>query len=203
MKVAAPALLPILRSDTVGNLLARLFLDSEQAVTLTELADELEVSLPTVMREVDRMIASGLAVEERVGRARRVRANTRSALFAPLTELIALTYGPKPVLEKFLTGMEGVDAAVIYGSWAARYRGQTGAEPNDVDVLVIGNADPDELFDVAERARKELHREVSIRSVSARAWNDPAPDDPFLKHVRSRPMVDLDLDAQVEDETAR
>ncbi len=197
MKVAASSLLPILRSDTVGDLLALLYLRPERQLTLTDLAREVGVSLPTVVREIDRMLASGLVLEERVGRARRVRANRDSVLFSPLAEIVALTYGPRPVLEEMLAPLDGIDGAIIYGSWAARYRGEQGSEPNDVDVLVWGQPDPDQLFETADRARQRLHREVSIRMVPTSVWEDTDPADPFLRHVRARPMVELRLQEEV------
>ena len=193
MKVTASALLPILRSETVGELLARLYLDPDHRYTLTELAKELGVSLPTVVREVDRMRETGLLREERVGRARRVWANRDSALYDPLSLLVALTYGPLPVLEQLLSDVDGIESGLIYGSWAARYRGETGPEPNDVDVLVIGAPDPDHLFDIADEARRLLHRDVSIRSIKPSVWSEADPRDPFLKQVKSRPTVELNL----------
>lgn len=193
MKVAAPALLPILRSNAVGDLLARLLLSPEKQFIPTDLAAELGVSLPTVIREVDRMLESGLVVEERIGRARRIQANRSTPIFEPLSTLMALTYGPKPVLERLLAAVEGVDHAFIYGSWAARYEGEAGGQPNDVDVLVVGPADRDELFEIAEQARKALGREVNIRSIPPRTWADPAPSDGFLQTVKSRPLVELEM----------
>jgi DNA-binding transcriptional ArsR family regulator len=197
MKVPASALLPILRSETVGELLARLYLEPDRRYTLTELAKELDVSLPTVVREVDRMLDSGLLMEERVGRARQVWAKRDSALYAPLSLLVALTYGPLPVLEELLSDVDGVESGLIYGSWAARYRGETGPEPNDVDVLVIGTPDPDQLFDIADEARRRLHRDVSIRSIKPSVWTETNPRDPFLEHVKSRPTVELQLKGEV------
>lgn len=193
MKVAAPALLPILRSDTVGELLARLFLSPEKRFTPTDLAVEIGVSLPTVIREVDRMLESGLIVEERIGRARRLHANQNTALFKPLATLMALTYGPKPVLEQLLAEVDGVDQAFIYGSWAARYEGESGGQPNDVDVMVVGSADRDELFELADQARKALAREVNIRSIPTQTWAESAPSDGFLQTVKSRPLVELEM----------
>lgn len=191
MKVSAPTLLPILRSDTVGDLLAHLFLTPDERVTLSDLATAAGTSLPTVAREVDRMVTAGLLAEEKVGRARRVWPNQQSPLYQPLAELVALTYGPKPVLERALTDVAGVERVFIYGSWAARYRGEPGDAPKDVDVLIVGKPDPDELFSVAEVARQSLRREVNIRSVRPAAWNAPASKDAFLTHVRSRPLVEL------------
>jgi predicted nucleotidyltransferase len=106
-----------------------------------------------------------------------------------------LTYGPKPVLEAALAGIDGVDSAYIYGSWAARYLGEAGVPPNDVDVLVVGKPDVDELFTVAEEARGKLHRERNVRSVSPLAWSNLDSEDAFLAHVRSRPLIELDLEA--------
>ncbi|HYN56422.1 MAG TPA: winged helix-turn-helix domain-containing protein [Motilibacterales bacterium] len=196
MKVGPPAILPILRSDTVGELLARLLLHPERGYTLTELSTDLGVSLPTIGREIDRMLTAGLLVQERVGRARRVSANSASVLFQPLSEIIALTFGPRPVLEELLAGVDRVDGAMIYGSWAARYLGEAGAEPNDVDVLVIGTPDPDVLFDVAESGRHRLKRDVTIRAVPSKTWHREDLHDPFLRHVKSRPIVSLCLGGQ-------
>jgi predicted nucleotidyltransferase len=194
MKVSASRLLPVLRSDTVGKILAELFLTPERRVTLSDLAKAVGTSLPTTVREVDRMVAAGLLSEERIGRARRVWPNTDSPLFGPLAELIALTYGPKPVLEAALSGIDGIETAYIYGSWAARYLGEAGRPPKDVDVLIVGQPDVDELFGLAEEARGRLHREVNIRSVRSAAWSKHDNADAFLAHVRSRPLIELDLE---------
>lgn len=194
MKTSASTLLPILRSDAVGELLARLYLSPERPWTLSELASDARVSLPTATREVTRMVAAGLLHEQRVGKTRQIRADVTTRVYAPLSELIVVTYGPVPVLEAELRGLDSVEKAFVYGSWAARHQGVEGPIPNDVDVLVVGQPDADGLFDVAERARRRLRREVSIRSVRTSSWDDPHLSDPFLLHVRNNPLVSLDLD---------
>ncbi|HET9898909.1 MAG TPA: hypothetical protein VFQ44_28630 [Streptosporangiaceae bacterium] len=75
-----------------------------------------------------------------------------------MTDLLAVTYGPLPVLADLLAAQSGVDAAFIYGSWAARYRGEPGPLPADVDVLVAGTADRDDLDDIARAAQDRLFR---------------------------------------------
>lgn len=108
----------------------------------------------------------------------------------PLAELLALTYGPVAVLPELMVEVPGIDEAYIYGSWASRYRGHPGRIPNDIDVLVVGDADEDALFDLAHRAGRALGREVSIRRISRRHWDAP-DDDPFLVSVRSKPLIQL------------
>ena len=119
-----------------------------------------------------------------------VRAETDSVVFAPLAHLMAVTFGPVPVLRELLAPIEGIREAHIYGSWAARYAQQPGPVPGDIDVLVIGTADLDELDAAAAAATTRLGREVSIRRVRPAAW-DVATGDAFKATVTSRPMVAL------------
>lgn len=120
--------------------------------------------------------------------------NQQSPLYRPLAELVAITYGPKPVLERPLAAADGIERAFIYGSWAARYLGGPGNAPNDVDGLVIGKPDADELFAIADEVRASLRREVNIRSIRPAVWNNPASQDAFLAYVRSRPLVELGIE---------
>ncbi|WP_223291166.1 nucleotidyltransferase domain-containing protein [Streptomyces avicenniae] len=106
---------------------------------------------------------------------------------------MSVSFGPVPVLTDALAGLDGVDRAYIYGSWAARYNGEPGPLPADVDVLVVGTPDADALFDLAEEASRRLRREVTMHRVSAAAWEAPT-GDPFLTGVRERPLVRLNLD---------
>jgi predicted nucleotidyltransferase len=91
-----------------------------------------------------------------------------------------------------LATIDGAERAYIYGSWAARYRGEPGPVPGDLDVLVVGTADPDDVFEAAGAAERRLGREVNVRIVTPATWSGPAAD-PFLQSVRTRPLVELDL----------
>lgn len=198
MKTTSPVLLPLLRSPVQGDIIAWLFLHPDTPITLTDLAQRVNTSVPTAMREVNRLAKAGLLVEERIGATRHVRPNTTTPLFRPLADLMSVTYGPVPVLSEMLTGVEGVREAFIYGSWAARYTDHPGRVPADLDVLVVGTADPDTLFDIAEAATRRLGREVNIRKVLPRDWDQPNPQDSFLAEVKSRPLVALDLTTALE-----
>jgi DNA-binding transcriptional ArsR family regulator len=194
MKQAPPALLPILRSRFQGELLAWLFLHPGREFSLTELARRFGVSRPTVTREADHFVSAGLVGDRRQGNLRFIQARTDTVVAGPLSELLAVTYGPTAVLGELLAAVPGVEEAYVFGSWAARYRGQGGNVPRDVDVLVVGDADEDDLDDAARTAERTLGREVNIRRVSAQAWQG-ATGDPFLDTVRSRPLVQLELSA--------
>jgi DNA-binding transcriptional ArsR family regulator len=185
-------LLPLLRSEFQGDLLCWLFLHPEAEFSLAELAKRFDVSPATVTREADRFVDAGLVSERRQGNLRLLRAKVDTVVAGPLAELLAVTFGPTAVLGELLAGVRGVAEAYIFGSWAARYRGQPGDVPRDVDVLVVGDADDDDLYDVSRNAERTLGREVNIRRVTLELWQDPG-DDPFLDAVRARPLVRLDL----------
>jgi DNA-binding transcriptional ArsR family regulator len=188
----SPELLPLLRSQIQGDLLALILLHPQREYTLSELASEFSVSVTTVLREVDRLIEAGILTDRRIGRSRLVSVDTESRLVVPLTDLMALTFGPLSVLEDSLRGLVGVERAFLYGSWAARYSGEPGLPPNDIDVLVVGNPDPDELFERIGAAGRTLRREVNVQRVALSLWITPG-QDPFLATVKARPMVELDL----------
>ncbi|MDQ2877364.1 MAG: ArsR family transcriptional regulator [Actinomycetota bacterium] len=158
---------------------------------MTEAAAHINASVKTVYTEATRLIAAGFVSDARRGNIHLIRAVTGAPFSRPLTDLLAVTYGPLPVLSDLLTGVAGVTRAFIYGSWAARYLGEPGPVPLDVDVLAVGTADRDDLDEIARAAQGRLGRPVDIRRIRPAAWDSPDPADAFLASVRKRPLVEL------------
>lgn len=198
MKVLPPSLTPFLRSDVQGLLLAELLLNSEREFTITELSKLAGTSLPTAVREVDRLVVSNFALDRPVGRNRNIRANQSHPLFRPMQDIITYAFGPKAVMESLLACLPGLEQAFIYGSWAARVSGTPGPDPKDVDVLLIGAPGRMEIFKIAEVASLKLGREVNLQVVSAGVWSQNT--DPFVKTVRAKPLVELSVVAAKNSE---
>lgn len=196
MKVPASSLAPILRSDTQGRILARLLTDPTKSYSLSELVEWADTSMPTVQREVRRAEAAGVVKTEKVGPTRLARANPDHPLFDALRRIILATYGPPAVVAREFAHIDRADAVLLFGSWAARYLGQPGRAPNDVDVLVIGTPDRDDVDDAAERAERDIGLPVQAIVRSAAQWS--TDHDSFIREIRSRPLLvvlahDLDL----------
>ncbi len=189
MKVSQ--LLPILRSRTQADLLALLYLNPTKEFSVTEVARRVGSSVPGVQQEIVKLLKAGFIHDRREGNSRLVSAEKDSIIFKPLSDLLAVTHGPLPVLKCELAPIAGIEAAYIYGSWAARYSGVAGGVPNDVDVLVVGVADLDEIQSAAERAEVILQREVNVRRVSPKSWKEG--EGAFLKTIKAGPLVTLDL----------
>ncbi len=143
----------------------------------------------TMTREVRRLETAGILRSRAVGRTKLVRANKDAPFYSALRDLAVIVLGPAKVLGEELRGLKGIEAAAIFGSWAARAAGEAGPSPVDIDLLVIGRPDRDDLQDAAGRARARLGREVNTVVVSADRWN--SADDAFLAELRSRPMAAL------------
>jgi len=171
-------------------MLAELYLHPDREYSLSKLADQLGVSVKTIHHEADRLTEAGLVRSRRVGNLRLVGADLTHRLARPLSDLLIATYGPLPVLAELLSGVDGVERAYIYGSWAARHAGEPGPVPADLDVLVLGSADLDQLDEIARQARARIGFEVTIHRLAPESWEQYA-DDPFLQHVRSQPLVEV------------
>jgi DNA-binding transcriptional ArsR family regulator len=188
MKTAAPPLLPILRSETQGRLLALLAEDPGKSYGIRELAQLIETSPMTAHREVDRAEQAGLITSDRRGNQRLVSINADHYLYQPLRQIMLATFGVPAVVQKHFSALPGVRMVLIYGSWAARYEGVDGPAPNDVDVLVVSDSvDRDAVDDCAERAERELGIPVQVTIRTQAAWEDAS--DSFLGTVRSRPFL--------------
>ena len=192
MKLAPAQLFPIIKSDAQGLILAQLFMLEDQFFGISELAKFAGVSVPTAMREVDRLLEANLVTEKHFGRTRAIQANDAHELFPSLRKIISYTYGPAAVLPSVLFGIDGLEQAFIYGSWAARLSRQSGPEPRDVDILLVGYMNRIEAARAAAKAERKLDREVNVQFVSNYEWEKS--ESGFIRTVKSRPLVEIPLD---------
>lgn len=195
MKHAPAQLFPIIKSDAQGLILALLFMRDDELFGISELAKFAEVSVPTAMREVDRLLAAHLVTEKNFGRTRAIQANSDHELYPSMRKIISYTYGPAAVLPAALKKIDGLEKAFIYGSWAARLSRVSGPEPRDVDVLLVGYMNRIEAARAAADAERRLDREVNVQFVSNSEWEKG--DSGFIRTVKSRPLVEIPLDANI------
>ena len=194
MKVPAPSLAPILRSDAQGRILARVLADPDKSYSLSELVAWSETSMPTVMREVRRAEEAGIVVTEKVGPIRFVRAGVDHPLHGSVRRIIVATYGPPVVVAEEFADVEGADAVLLFGSWAARYVGEPGRAPNDVDVLVVGSADRDAVDEAAQRAERRIGMPVQATVRTRSQWDSGR--ESFIREIKSRTLVPVLADAK-------
>lgn len=194
MKVPAPSLAPVLRSDAQGRILARVLADPEKSYSLSDLVSWSETSMPTVTREVRRAEEAGIVVTEKVGPVRFVSAGVDHPLYSSVRRIILATYGPPVVVAEEFADVEGADAVVLFGSWAARFAGEPGRAPNDIDVLVVGSADRDAVDEAAERVERRIGTPVQATVRTRSQWE--SGKESFIREIKSRPIVPVLTDAE-------
>lgn len=180
---------PIFRSATQFRLLGELYVRPEAEATIGELAARIGSSASSVSREVDRLAEAGLVLSRPEGNRRVVSARMEAPIAEDLRRLLLKSYGPAPVIRRLLDAVNGVFEARIFGSWAARATGRPGPTPNDIDLLVVGDVDPLEVYEVARRATKQLGMEVTPVIRSPEEWARDQTE--FARTVRTGPSVDV------------
>ncbi|MEX0665401.1 MAG: ArsR family transcriptional regulator [Acidimicrobiia bacterium] len=166
-----------------------MLLNPQSEWSLTELAHRAGCSVATAQREVQRGEEAGVVRSRRIGSTRLVSAEPAGVLTPALTELLLRSLGPRHLIGHALDGVPGIERAFIFGSWAARYAGERGSAPVDVDVLVIGEPDRDALDDVLTQAERLLGRSVQP-TIRSRGWWDRG-EDAFRKEIAKRPLVEV------------
>lgn len=162
-----------------------LFVYADAPITLSELASLAGTSLGGTHKEIERLEAAGLVTSTTVGRSRLVEPDESSPVYNELRGLLVKTLGPETTLRTALSGIEGIDNAFIFGSWA----NPAETNPADIDVLVIGEPDVAAVYDAAAEVETETGRPVNVTIRSPAEWENA--DGAFERAVRSRPMIDL------------
>ena len=157
--------------------------------TIAELEQATGIPQQTVSREVARLLRAGLLEGRRVGRLHFVKPNQANPYFPDLSGLLLKALGPRSVLAEHLAGIDGVEDAYLFGSWARRYEGEPGPPPGDIDVVIIGQPDVDEVYEACRDAGAVLGQEVNPVVLTAEEWR--ARSSGFVRQVRGAPLVAL------------
>lgn len=185
MRTEAPLLAPIFRSDGQSRLLSELLLTGDE-LSLTDLAERIGLAYASVHRETQRLLDAGILRERQVGRSRLVSADPDSPIVDPLRQILLTTTGPNVLLTEALRSVDGITSAFIYGSFAARLTGEAGPPPADIDLMIVGTPDLDEVHDVCDAVQEQIGRPVNPTVLTPA---EAAAPSGFLTQVAARPTV--------------
>jgi DNA-binding MarR family transcriptional regulator len=191
VKPEKAALSPILRSDTQGMILAQLFMNPGDDFSISELARQANTSVPTAMREVERLLESQLVIQRTVGRARLIQVNTKHELHDAIRKIVAFSYGPAAVLPAALYGIEGLEQAFLYGNYAAYLKREQASNSPEIDLLLVGYVNRIEASNAAKRVERYLDRSFNVKFVGSQEWDTESSD--FVVEVKHRPIYRLSL----------
>jgi predicted nucleotidyltransferase len=174
------------RSRTRRRILAILFDRPERRMHLRAVARATGASAGTTARELERLVQAGLVTRAGEGRQVYFQAAVDSPLFDAVQTIVRRTVGAPDVLRRHLSGLRGVDQVFIYGSYARGMETPT----SDVDLMIVGNPDIDELTDRASQAEKELGRPLNYTILTERELEERRQrGDRFVSSVEAGPTL--------------
>ena len=134
-----------MRSNTIGNVL---FTKTQQKVLgllygqpyksfyLNEIVRLSDIGRGTIKRELERMTASGIVIQKRIGNQNHYQANESCPVYQELLGIVRKTFGIADVIKTALTPIfERIIFAYIYGSIAK----SEDSSKSDIDLLVISD----------------------------------------------------------------
>jgi len=174
------------RSRTRQRILALLFDRPERRTHLRGISRAVGTSAGTTARELERLVDAGLVTRSTEGRHVYFHAAADSPLFDAVRTIVRRTVGAPDVLRRHLAGLRGVDRAFIYGSYA---RGEE-TPASDVDLMIVGSPDADELTDHVGAAEGELGRTVNYTIMTEYELADRRKHrDRFVASVEAGPTL--------------
>lgn len=174
------------RSAIRRRILALLFDRPEQRLHLRGIARAVGASAGTVARELQRLVDAGLVGRASEGRQVYFQAHRDAPLFEPVQAIVQRTIGAPDLIRQHLVNASGIDRAFLYGSYA---RGTLRPE-SDVDLMIIGRPDLDELTDRVSAAERELARPVNFMVLTEGELADRRRrGDRFIRSVDAGPKL--------------
>jgi len=165
--------------QTRAAVLSVLYSHVGETFYLRQLARLTEIAVGPVQREMRQLVAAGLVTRKTVGTQTLYTANQKSPVFREIKNLVNKTVGMHDALSDALDPLrERINLAFVYGS-VARSRE---TEHSDVDLMIIGRVDFDEVVESLAGAEKTLHREINPTVYSIREFGKKVRGN-FLKTV--------------------
>jgi predicted nucleotidyltransferase len=117
----------------------------------------IEENSTNISRELKRLEQMGIVHSEKTGNLKYYRINQKCPFYEELKGLFLKTVGFRGEIKERLKDVEGMKAAFIYGS-VVKGEGNFGC---DIDLVLVGDMDEDELIERVEILERRLGREIN------------------------------------------
>jgi len=152
------SLAAVLFGKTRRALLSLLYCHADESFYLMQLVRAAGVGKGTIQRELKLLTEVGIIHREKIGRQVFYRANNQCSIYEELRNMIIKTMGYVDVLKADLAPiMEDIKVAFIYGSVARANE----YKDSDVDILIIGNIDYEDVVSAFKSSSLKLKREIN------------------------------------------
>ena len=188
-----------LRSDARRRLLAYYFTNPAARHHLRDLAERLSTDPSNLSKELRRLEREGLFRSEISGRQKYFQLNREYPLFDEVRGIVSKTIGAAAMIRASLQKIEGIDEALLYGSFAKNQQDTA----SDIDVLVIGSPPDEALAQAMRKLERQLGREINYTVFTPKEFESRrARKDAFLENVWHNKRIPLVAPDEEEAKTA-
>ena len=183
------ALSNVLFGQIRGRILALLYGWYDKAFYVRQIARHVHASAGSVRRELEKLAEVDLIIRTSVGNLVFYQANQANPVFAEMRALVNKTVGIFNVLRSALERVsEQITIAFVYGSIAS----QTETAASDVDLLIVGSAELDDVLACFPQAENALGRTINPTVYSVAEFTRKLKEgNHFLNAVVKGPKVFL------------
>ena len=170
------------------RLLSIFLLHPDEQYHIRALASEVNAQYSAVWKELRNLEDAGLLQSEKSAGRKLFHLNPQFPIIPELRNILLKTISAGDLLRNALHGVEGVERAFIFGSFA---EGELDAE-SDLDLMIIGEVEMADVASVVDGIEQMIAREVNYILFTREEWDSRLEEgDPFANNIRNAPKVML------------
>jgi len=180
-------MLEILKNSK-GEILKLFFQDPEKEYYLREIARILGKEPGFFQEAINKLVNEGILKDERRADLRYFKLNKNYPIYEEIKKIISKTVGIEARIREIIDNLKGAECAFIFGSIAKNQESSN----SDIDLMIIGGIDQDQLIKEINQAEDELKREINYHLYSREeVIKQLRINNDFLVKVFNEPKISL------------
>ena len=173
----------IAKSKIRQKILKLLFANEEKSFYLSEIARIAGTSAGNAQRDLEKLVKEGIAKSDKKANLRYYSLDKKNPAFADIENIVRKTIGIEAELAEIFRKLKGVDFVFIFGSYVKEGL----KNESDIDIVIIGKPDEDELNRKISQLEKTIGREINYHLYSTESeFIKKIKKESFLKNVVRR-----------------
>lgn len=167
----------------------KLFLKTpEKEYYFREIAKKLNKEPSHYQKYLDNLVEDKILLDERRGNMRFFRLNQKHPLYEEIKSIVSKTIGLESELKELVDKLDNVECAFVFGSIA---RGTENSN-SDVDLMLIGNINQDDLITRLSSVEGKIAREINYHIYSNQEIVKKIKErDNFISNILLSPIIKL------------
>lgn len=184
----------ILSSHVRSEIFRLLFNERRPDIHLRDIVRKTELAVGTVQQELKNLKEIDLIVSRKDGNRLYYSANDKHPLYEVICALVSKTCGITEQIREIIQDIKGIDAAFIFGSFAA------GKEKShsDIDLIIIGDVGLRSISPKLKTVTEKIEREINPHVYSMKTWKEKLKkNDHFIRSILETDKIMLIGDEDV------